>query len=324
MTSVLAVSGEALERRQKRAVADVLVAAVLFAGCNVAWRYGAGPAIGIIGIRVALGAAIAGGIGKRQRAGSWRTPLRIRSGRTAVVISVLGLIAAGTMFRSLDGPLAGLAVACVPAVALLVRDRSGPLATAAALGSSLIAIVGLTAAAGGVGANSSVSWAAAASAVVFVGLEVASLRTSEIAVEDGLNPTAIVTASMVVGAIFLFPLSIVMGLLRDPSTLWTAAVAALAVALFGTLGRILRTAALPAAGVPAVAASSQVNALFTAIGGVLIVGDRASIPSLVCTAMAAALGATAVVFATRWRLRRDPELGDALDAVGVRPDGRIG
>ena len=323
MTSVLAVSGDALERRQKRAVADVLVAAVLFAGCNVAWRYGAGPAIGIIGIRVALGAAIAGGIGKRQRAGSWRTPLRIRSGRTAVVISVLGLIAAGTMFRSLDGPLAGLAVACVPAVALLVRDRSGPLATAAALGSSLIAIVGLTAAAGGVGANS-VSWAAAASAVVFVGLEVASLRTSEIAAEDGLNPTAIVTASMVVGAIFLFPLSIVMGLLGDPSTLWTAAVAALAVALFGTVGRILRTAALPAAGVPAVAASSQVNALFTAIGGVLIVGDHASIPSLVCTAMAAALGATAVVFATRWRLRRDPELGDALDAVGVRPDGRIG
>ncbi|CAB4607115.1 unannotated protein [freshwater metagenome] len=323
MTSALAVSGDALERRQKRAVTDVLVAAVLFAGCNVAWRYGAGPAIGIVGIRVALGAVVAGGIGKRQRAGSWRTPLRIRSGRTAVLISVLGLIAAGTMFRSLDGPLAGLAVACVPAVALLVRDRSGPLATAAALGSSLIAIVGLTAAAGGVGPDS-VSWAAAASAVIFVGLEVASLRTSEIAVEDGLNPTAIVTASMVVGAIFLFPVSIVMGLLRDPSTLWSAAAAALAVALFGTIGRVLRTAALPAAGVPAVAASSQVNALFTAIGGVLIVGDDASIPSLVCTAMAAVLGATAVVSATRWRLRRDPELGDALDVVAAHPDGRIG
>lgn len=323
MTSALAVSGDALERRQKRAVTDVLVAAVLFAGCNVAWRYGAGPAIGIVGIRVALGAVVAGGIGKRQRAGSWRTPLRVRSGRTAVLISVLGLIAAGTMFRSLDGPLAGLAVACVPAVALLVRDRSGPLATAAALGSSLIAIVGLTAAAGGVGPDS-VSWAAAASAVIFVGLEVASLRTSEIAVEDGLNPTAIVTASMVVGAIFLFPVSIVMGLLRDPSTLWSAAAAALAVALFGTVGRVLRTAALPAAGVPAVAASSQVNALFTAIGGVLIVGDDASIPSLVCTAMAAVLGATAVVSATRWRLRRDPELGDALDVVAAHPDGRIG
>ena len=323
MTSALAVSGDALERRQKRAVTDVLVAAVLFAGCNVAWRYGAGPAIGIVGIRVALGAVVAGGIGKRQRAGSWRTPLRVRSGRTAVLISVLGLIAAGTMFRSLDGPLAGLAVACVPAVALLVRDRSGPLATAAALGSSLIAIVGLTAAAGGVGPDS-VSWAAAASAVIFVGLEVASLRTSEIAVEDGLNPTAIVTASMVVGAIFLFPVSIVMGLLRDPSTLWSAAAAALAVALFGTIGRVLRTAALPAAGVPAVAASSQVNALFTAIGGVLIVGDDASIPSLVCTAMAAVLGATAVVSATRWRLRRDPELGDALDVVAAHPDGRIG
>lgn len=322
MTSALAVSGDALERRQKRAVTDVLVAAVLFAGCNVAWRYGAGPAIGIVGIRVALGAVIAGGIGKRQRAGSWRTPLRVRSGRTAVLVSVLGLIAAGTMFRSLDGPLAGLAVACVPAVALLVRDRSGPLATAAALGSSLIAIVGLTAAAGGVGPDS-VSWAAAASAVIFVGLEVASLRTSEIAVEDGLNPTAIVTASMVVGAIFLFPVSIVMGLLRDPSTLWTAAAAALAVAVFGTVGRVLRTAALPAAGVPAVAASSQVNALFTAIGGVLIVGDDASIPSLVCTAMAAVLGATAVVSATRWRLRRDPELGDALDVATAYPDGRI-
>ena len=322
MTSALDISGAALERRQKRAVVDVLVAAVLFAGCNVAWRYGAGPAIGIVGMRVALGAVIAGGIGKHQKAGSWRAPLRIRSGRIAVVISVFGLVAAGTMFRSLDGPLAGLAVACVPAVALLVRDRSGPVATAAALGSSLIAVVGLTAAAGGVGAES-VSWAAAASAVVFVGLEVASLRTSEIAVEDGLNPTAIVTASMVVGAIFLFPVSIVMGALRDPATLWTAAAAALAVAVFGTVGRVLRTAALPAAGVPAVAASSQVNALFTAIGGVLIVGDHPSVPSLVCTGVAAGLGATAVVSATRWRLRRDPALGEALDMATIHSDERI-
>jgi hypothetical protein len=94
--------------------------------------------------------------------------------------------------------------------------------------------------------------------------------------------------------------------------------------VFGTVGRVLRTAALPAAGVPAVAASSQVNALFTAIGGVLIVGDHASIPSLVCTAIAAVLGATAVVCATRWRLRRSPELGEALDVVAVHPDGRIG
>jgi hypothetical protein len=36
--------------------------------------------------------------------------------------------------------------------------------------------------------------------------------------------------------------------------------------------------------------------------------------SLVCTVLAAALGATAVVAAARWRLSRTPDLGLALDS----------
>lgn len=308
---------------RERATLDILVSAVLFAGCNIAWRYGSGPALGIVGIRVAAGGVIATAIGRRQGAGSWREPMRVASGRRAVVISVLGLIAAGTMFRSLDGPLAGLAVACVPAVALLVRDRSGRWATAAALGSSLVAVIGLMAAAGGVGRDS-VSWVAAICAVCFVALEVASLRTSEVAVEEGLNPTAVVAASMIVGAIVLLPFTLVLNVLHDPGSLWGAMGAALAVALFGTVGRVLRTAALPAAGVTAVAASSQVAALFTAIGGIVLVGDSVSGTSLGATLIAAVLGAGAVVLATRWRLARQPELGDALDSADLvrhRPDG---
>jgi drug/metabolite transporter (DMT)-like permease len=308
---------------RERATLDILISAVMFAGCNIAWRFGSGPAIGIVGIRVAAGAVIATAIGRRQGAGSWRVPMRVPSGRRAVIISVLGLIAAGTMFRSLDGPLAGLAVACVPAVALLVRDRSGRWATAAALGSSLVAIFGLVAAAGGVGRDS-ISWLAALYAVLFVALEVASLRTSEVAVEEGLNPTAIVASSMIVGAIVLLPFKVVLNVLHDPGSLWGAIGAALAVALFGTVGRVLRTAALPAAGVTAVAASSQVAALFTALGGVLLVGDSLSAASLAATIVAAVLGATAVVLATRWRLARKPDLADGLrsaDVLGHRHDG---
>ncbi len=301
---------------RERATRDVLISSVLFAGCNIAWRYGSGPALGIVGIRVAAGAVIAAAIGRRQGAGSWRAPLRVASGRRAVVISVFGLIAAGTMFRSLDGPLAGLAVACVPAVALLVRDRSGRAATIAALGSSLVAVIGLMAATGGVG-RASISWLAAFYAVLFVALEVGSLRTSEVAVEEGLNPTAVVTASMVVGAILLLPFTVLLNVLHDPGALWGAAGAALAVALFGTIGRVLRTAALPSAGVTAVAASSQVAALFTAIGGIVLVGDSVSGASLLATLVAAVLGAVAVVLATRWRLSRQPDLAAALESADL-------
>ena len=308
---------------RERATLDVLISSVLFAGCNIAWRFGSGPALGIIGIRVAAGAAIATFIGRRQGAGSWRAPMRVASGRRAVIVSVFGLIAAGTMFRALDGPLAGLAVACVPAVALLVRDRSGRWATGAALGSSMVAVLGLVAATGGVGRDS-VSWSAAIFAVFFVALEVGSLRTSEVAVSEGLNPTAVVTASMVVAAVLLLPFTFVLNVLHDPGALWGAAGAALAVALFGTVGRVLRTAALPAAGITAVAASSQVAALFTALGGIVLVGDVVSGVSLVATLVAAGLGAAAVVLATRWRLARRPELAAALDAADMLGDHRDG
>jgi len=230
-----------------------------------------------------------------------------------VGVQVVGLVAAGTMFRTLDGPLAGLALACTPAVALLVRDRAGRFSTFAALGSSLAAIIGLTVAAGGEGVNA-VTWAGAAIAVAFVAIEVFGLRTSELAVQDGLNPTAIVSSTMISGSIILLPLGLMFGTLQKPWTIWSALGAALAVALFGTIGRVLRTAALPAAGVTAVAASSQINALFTALGGVLLLDDSVTAVSLVCTVLAAALGATAVVAAARWRLSRAPDLGLALDS----------
>jgi drug/metabolite transporter (DMT)-like permease len=150
--------------------------------------------------------------------------------------------------------------------------------------------------------------------VVFVGVEVWSLRTSELAVEDGVNPTAIVVSTMVTGSIFLVPIGLLFGTLQQPWTIWGALGAALAVALFGTIGRVLRTAALPSAGVTAVAASAQITALFTALGGVFLVDDSVSRMSLVCMLIAAGLGATAVATAAHWRLSRRPDLGLALDS----------
>lgn len=306
-------ASQLVARRERRAVTDVFVSSVLFAGCNIAWRYGSGPAIGIVGFRVAFGAVVAVIVSRIQGAGSWREPLRVRSGRIAVAVQVLGLVAAGTMFRTLDGPLAGLALACVPAVALLVRDRAGVFSTVAALGSSCAAIVGLVFAASEDG-RASVSFVAALVAFAFVAIEVWSLRTSELAVEDGLNPTAIVSSTMMSGTIVLLPFALIFGTTSQPGAIWGALGAAFAVALLGTIGRVLRTAALPATGVTAVAASAQINALFTAIGGVVLLQDSLTLMSLVCTIIAASLGATAVVAAARWRLSRQPELGLALDS----------
>ncbi len=299
-------------RRERRAVNDVLIASVLFGACNIAWRYGSGPAIGIVGFRTAIGAVVALLIARRRGADPWTAPLRVRSGRWSVLLALVGLVAAGTMFRTLDGPLAGLAVACIPAVALLVRDRSGRLAVLAALGSSLAAVIGLTVASGGQGVGS-VSIGAALLVASFIAIDVATMRVTEVAVLDGVDPTSIVSASMMCGAIVLLPIGLVFGAARDPAAIWGALGAALAVALFGTFGRVMRTAALPSAGVTATAASSQVNALVTAIGGIVLFGDHMSIVSVVCTAAAAGLGATAVIAAARWRLSRRPDLADVLD-----------
>ena len=309
--------------RERRAVGDVFVSSVLFGGCNIAWRYGTGPAIGIVGYRMVIGAVIAVLIARWRGGGTWLDPLRVRSGRIAVGASIAGLVAAGTMFRALDGPLAGLALACTPAVALLVRDRSGRVAVTAALGSSAAAIVGLTVAAGDAGVDS-VSWGDAVIAVVFVAIDVFTLRALEVAVTERVDPTAIVSSTMIGGAILLLPVGILLGAARDTGTLGGALGAALAIALFGTVGRILRAAALPAAGVTATAASSQLIALVTAAGGVVLFADQVTAVSAVCTAVAAVLGAVAVIAGARWRLQRDPGLGAALEPIDGWEDGQVG
>jgi hypothetical protein len=132
---------------RRRAVLFVLGAAVLFAVSNVAWRFGGGSTLAVVALRAALGAGVAWAFTVRSARPSWTTAVRSPAGRLAVVVAGADLLAAGTMFRALDGTLAGLALACTPAVATLVRDRAGWQATGAALGSSFAAVVGLALAA---------------------------------------------------------------------------------------------------------------------------------------------------------------------------------
>ena len=143
------------------------------------------------------------------------------------------------------------------------------------------------------------------------------MRFAQLAVEEGTDATAIVTGTMVVAAVATLPFAVVAESSAGLSTLTSAAVAALVVAVLGTVGRVLRTAALPAAGVPAVAASSQVTALGTAVGGVIFLSDHIDTLGVVCAVLAAGLGAAAVVAGTRYRLRRDLSLADPLT---LRPD----
>jgi hypothetical protein len=217
------------------------------------------------------------------------------------------------MFRTLDGPVAGLALACTPAVAMLVRDKVGGIAAAAAIGSSIAAGVGIAHAAVSSDDATHIGLVAVTVAVVFVGLEVLSMRFSQLAVEDGADATGIVTGTMVVAALVTFPFAVAAEAGADTSTLLSAVGAALVVAVLGTVGRLWRTAALPAAGVPAVAASSQVTAFGTALGGVVLFSDALSAVGVVCALLAAGLGVAAVVAGTRWRLARDLRLAESLD-----------
>jgi hypothetical protein len=301
--------GRALRRR---ATGFVMVAALLFAACNVAWRFGEGSTASVVAIRAGLGAVVAWAIARRRTSQAWWRAAATRSGRQAVLVSAATLLAAAAMFRSLDGPLAGLALACTPAVALLLRDRVGPVATWAALGSSTAAVGGLVVASAGRSETADVGWLAAGSAIAFVGLEVWSMRASQQAVEDGLDPASLVTATMVVAAVALAPLAVVQSSGVGASTLVGSAVAAVFVALFGTVGRVLRTSALPAAGVPAVASSAQVTALGTAVGGLVVVGDGLTWFSAGAAVVAAGLGTVAVIAATSWRLARDGDLATSL------------
>ena len=109
-------------------------------------------------------------------------------------------------------------------------------------------------------------------AVAFVAVDVVSMRSAQLAVEDGTDATAIVTATMIVATVGTAPFALVAEAGADKATFLSAAMAALVVAALGTVGRVLRTEALPSAGVPAVAASSQVTALGTAVGGVVAAG----------------------------------------------------
>lgn len=61
-----APSSPALVRSERRAIVDVLGASVLFAACNVAWRYGGGSTFVIVFGRGALGACLAWMIGRRR------------------------------------------------------------------------------------------------------------------------------------------------------------------------------------------------------------------------------------------------------------------
>ncbi len=298
----------------------MLAASLLFAACNVAWRYGNGSTSAVVFVRALLGAGVAWAIARRRTGRSWRQVLRTRIGVFAVLSAAASMIAAGTMFRTLDGPLAGLAIACTPAVALLVRDRVGSLAAAAALGSSTAAVVGISLAAGS-GSVEGVGWAALLVAVAFVATEVVSMRTAQLAVAQGADAASLVTASMVVAAVAVAPLAVAQSAGAEASVLVSSLAAAAAVALLGTIGRVLRTAALPAAGVAAVAASTQVTALATAIGGVVLLGDAFGPVAIACAVVAAGLGALAVVAGTNWRRAHGTDLEPGEVRLAVAGDG---
>lgn len=71
-----------------RAVFFVLGAAVLFAVCNVAWRYGGGSTLAVVALRAGLGALVGWAITRRAGRPRWTSALRSRSGRVAVVAKV--------------------------------------------------------------------------------------------------------------------------------------------------------------------------------------------------------------------------------------------
>lgn len=265
----------------------VIGAATLFGICNVAWRFGDGSVAMMAATRSAAGLVLFTPLVVQvSRSGAFRRIVRDPTALAACLLSGLTVWTIGFLLRSIPGPAAAAAIGVLPVFVLLLGHLVGSRRTTPkALTAMCVATTAALVAAGPI----AMSWGIALPVALFMGAEGASLLVAE-AARRRHDSTALVMGGLILGAL---PAPF---LITSTSVASTGLAAALAVALLGTAGRLMRGRAQGSISAAVVGSGTQVTALVTALGGVVLFADDLSATRLV----ALLVGATAATAAVLW------------------------
>lgn len=324
-----------------KAFLAVLLASVMWAICNVAWRYGEGNTLALAGQRALVGALFFSPvIARASRDGRMIAALRDKLAVGAMLTGGAILPFNATVLRNLTSPQVALISAVTPALLLitgrLLRERNRKSDPTTPSGASskrskrsmrsgtfavLVSVVAACGAAvsGGLGHFAAIGLLAATFAVM---LESLNAIFSEHA-RARHDATVLVSGAMLVGAIGSYTTFAAVHPSAGVAT--SGLLVATLIGVLATSGRALRTHALPHLGAAVAYSARDVEALLTALGGIVLLGDAIDLVSgiLVIAAAAASLVAmTQVVRAERAAMAAPPRLG--LGAVGDSGAARKG
>lgn len=282
------------------ATATLVAAATLWAVSQVAWRFGDGSAVVLAAQRALVGALILVPVlWISVRNGKARSLLRSRPAVVAILCGGLSMPFTATLFRELTGPQAALITALTPAAILLVAlgvqhrvDRYvALLVVGAAICGALVAFEG------GLGAFSSAGLLAAA-ALFAIGV-VAIFATERARTE--FNSSMLVAWSMLVAAVGCYTISGVTAATETLDINASGLVAATVVGVTGTVARVLHGRVVPFVGPTVASSSTYLTAFLTAVGGLIVFGDRIEWAAGLLGFAAAGLACAAMVRGARLR-----------------------
>lgn len=294
-----------------RIPAMVLGAAALFGLCNVAWRFGEGSAATLAATRAAAGLLLFSPVVIRVLwSGALVRALRDATGLAACLLSGATLWAAALMFRSIPGPAAAATIALLPVVTLLVGRLVGTRRTPRR---AILAMAVATTAALFAATPVHLTRGLLVPVLLFLAVEVASLLVAERA-RQRHEASTLVMGGLLLGAV---PAPLLWaGMPVAESGLWAAG----AVAVLGTLGRLLKSHTQATVSAAVVGSSTQVTALVTALGGVALFADALTAPRLAALLVGAAAASAAVWWCSPNTAAGPPPGADA----GSGPDGGRG
>lgn len=224
------------------------------------------------------------------RKGTLQSALRDPVALLAIAASAATILVPPIMFRSLTGPQAALVMAVTP-VALVVVSKLLFNRSTRALVAVVISVVAAVIAAVSGEANTFTSQQLGAAAL-FMFTDVLSMLAAERARERH-DAGVLVVTGMAFGAVCFVAIT---ATAHSSLTIATSGLlAATFVGFFGTLARVLRMHTLPKVGAAVAHSNSQVTAVFTAIGGIIIFNDSIGLVTAIFALIAAGASLVAVV-----------------------------
>lgn len=268
----------------------VLLSAVLAGVSNVLWRFGEGAAIMLAATRACAGLVLFSPLlVAAVRSGALRRAASDRGAWPAILLSGATIWTAALLFREVPGPLAAAAIGVSPVVALVVGRVVGSRHIPRR---AKVAIVVCTVAAFVAAGPQTVVASQLLFAALFLSTDVACVLATEHA-RRRHDASTITVSSLVVGAI---PAPLLW--LHTPAAM-SGITVGIAVAVVGTLARLLRAQALGSISAAVVASSTQVTALLTAVGGAVIFADTLGPGRFAALLVACAASFAAIVWSAQ-------------------------